>query len=536
MALDVAIIGAGVSGVYSAWRLKEAHPDWDVVVYEMSDRIGGRLMSAAAPGIPSVRAELGGMRILSSQLLVSQLVQEELKLQTYAFPVDSDHNIAYLRGIHLRNAEFADPAAVPYELSFNEQGKSAGQIAVDAIEQIVPGITSVENLEERRLMAREASFDGTPLYKMGFWQALYRVMSPEAYRLVVEAGGYQSTLTNWNAAEAIPWYLEDFGTGATYRGFKEGFEQLPIQVGARFGDLQGDINFGHGLRSFRRLAGGTYRLRFERGRTVEAKALILAMPQRALELISSPFLRRARVRRLLGSVTPRPLFKLFCCYDYPWYVAANVCLGKSNTDLPVRQCYYFGVEPSNQHALVMASYDDGLNVGFWDGFRRKRGRASGGSAPKGFYFEGTAPEGTESAEWKRRRAPRAMVEEVNRQLAKLHDLDYVPKPYSAAFMDWGDDPFGGGWNSWNIGVKSWDVSKRVVQPDPDEPVYVCGEAYSHYQGWVEGALTTAEDMLQRKFNLPEPSWFKPSWTPPEIWTEEADALAKKVDEDCSGGD
>ena len=45
------------------------------------------------------------------------------------------------------------------------------------------------------------------------------------------------------------------------------------------------------------------------------------------------------------------------------------------------------------------------------------------------------------------------------------------------------------------------VSRDIVQPVPEEPVYVCGEAYSHYQGWVEGALATAEDMLQRKFGL-----------------------------------
>ncbi len=533
MTLDVAIIGAGVSGVYSGWRLKQAHPEWDVVVYELSDRVGGRLMSAAAPGIPSVRAELGGMRILSSQLLVSQLVEEELKLATYAFPVDSDHNIAYLRGVHLRNEEFADPGAVPYELSFNEQGKSPGVLAVDAIEQIVPGITAV-GPEERRQMAREAEFDGKPLYQQGFWQVLYRVMSAEAYQLVVEAGGYQSTLTNWNAAEAIPWYLEDFGTGATYRGFKEGFEQLPIEVGKRFVAKGGNIEFGHGLRSFRRAGAGAYRLRFARGRTVEAKQVILAMPRRALELIGSPLLKRARVRRLLGSVTPRPLFKLFCCYDYPWYVAANVCLGKSNTDLPVRQCYYFGVEASNHHALVMASYDDGLNVGFWDGFRPKRGLGRS-ALPRDFFFEGSAPEGVEADEWRRRRAPRAMVEEVNRQLARLHDLDYVPRPYSAAFMDWGDDPFGGGWNSWNIGVKGWQVSKRIVQPEPDQPVYVCGEAYSHYQGWVEGALSTAEDMLQRKFDLAPPSWFDPDWEAPQKWADEAEELARKVNEDCSPG-
>ncbi len=66
----------------------------------------------------------------------------------------------------------------------------------------------------------------------------------------------------------------------------------------------------------------------------------------------------------------------------------------------------------------------------------------------------------------------------------------------------------------------------------EEPVYLCGEAYSRYQGRVEGALATAEDLLQSKFGLPSPSWYKPDWEEPELWKEEAEALAKDVDERC----
>ena len=39
--VDVAIVGGGVSGLYSAWRLKEAHPKKTIVVYESDDRTGG---------------------------------------------------------------------------------------------------------------------------------------------------------------------------------------------------------------------------------------------------------------------------------------------------------------------------------------------------------------------------------------------------------------------------------------------------------------------------------------------------------------
>ena len=60
----------------------------------------------------------------------------------------------------------------------------------------------------------------------------------------------------------------------------------------------------------------------------------------------------------------------------------------------------------------------------------------------------------------------------------------------------GADPFGDGWNSWNIGVKSWEVKRQIIKPLGERSLYICGEAYSAAQGWVEGALQTADMMLE----------------------------------------
>jgi hypothetical protein len=49
----------------------------------------------------------------------------------------------------------------------------------------------------------------------------------------------------------------------------------------------------------------------------------------------------------------------------------------------------------------------------------------------------------------------------------------------------------------------------MTQPVDDVPCYVCGEAYSTDQTWVEGALQTAEIVLQKRFHLPPPAWVTP---------------------------
>jgi len=205
--IDIAIVGGGVSGVYSAWRLKKELPDKKIVLFEGANRIGGRLLSVRPPDAPNMVAELGGMRILPAvqpriKALLDELNRGPMKenpIETYDFPVDEPQNIAYLRGVHLRLQDFTvNPREVPYHLSFLERGGTPGGIIVNAIEQIVPGITAAGLSDrQRRDMARKATFAGQPLYQQGFWNVLLRVLSAEAYQLGVDAGGYQSTLSNW---------------------------------------------------------------------------------------------------------------------------------------------------------------------------------------------------------------------------------------------------------------------------------------------------------------------------------------------------
>jgi hypothetical protein len=81
-------------------------------------------------------------------------------------------------------------------------------------------------------------------------------------------------------------------------------------------------------------------------------------------------------------------------------------------------------------------------------------------------------------------------------------------------MDWSVDPYGGGVHFWNRGYKSWEIVDQMTQPVADFPCYICGEAYSTNQTWVEGALQTAEIVLHR-LGLPKPSWITPTPKPPK---------------------
>ena len=123
MDLDVAVVGGGVSGAYSAWRLQqEKGAKARIALFEYSDRIGGRLYTVTLPGLPHVKAEVGGMRYIpDSHIMVADLVKH-LGLATKNFPmgapkpVFSNCNLFYLRGRHLFGKRGAAARLAPHAL------------------------------------------------------------------------------------------------------------------------------------------------------------------------------------------------------------------------------------------------------------------------------------------------------------------------------------------------------------------------------------------------------------------------------------
>ncbi len=390
--MDVAIVGGGVSGIYTAWRLVTAdltgsplsqYPGdggrLDVQVFELSDRIGGRLISLDPPEMGGIKAEFGGMRYLTNQPWVSGLI-DKLGLATRPFAVSGDENIYYIRGQHLRGRDFVEAAKVPYRLSWLEQGKTPGELIMAAIDTLIPGAVNL-TAEQWQDVKANYTFHGRHLWELGFWNLLHEVMSSEAFKLLQDAGGYNTTMTNWNAAEAIPWYLADFGPDVQYRTVIQGMEAIPLTLASEFAAAGGQIHIGARLNTFTRREDGLIRLQFDGQPPLLARHLVLAMPRRALELLDddTEFLLHPEMRALIPTVTPHPMFKLFLCYRYAWWQDAGVTNGRSVTDLPLRQVYYFGSEAEGPTAynkelrdsLVMASYDDGPFVGFWTGLADK---------------------------------------------------------------------------------------------------------------------------------------------------------------------
>ena len=65
--------------------------------------------------------------------------------------------------------------------------------------------------------------------------------------------------------------------------------------------------------------------------------------------------------------------------------------------------------------------------------------------------------------------------------------------------DWARAPYGAANHGWQPGVRSWrvmDAFKAFDFGSGAKNVHIVGEAYSDYQGFIEGALNTCELALE----------------------------------------
>jgi monoamine oxidase len=535
---DVAVIGGGVSGVYTAWRLKKANRKLKVALFEYGDRIGGRLYSYPMPGMPNIKAELGGMRWLLSHKIVVGLIRS-LKLPTREFPMGPDggiDNLMYLRRRQLRVRDLTDPAKVPYLMNPDEQGMNPDQLQAYVMNSLLPFNAELSAQDWWTVPV----LNGTPLYQIGFWNLLYRVLSSEAYQYMYDASGYYTNVANSTAPLSLP--ITEYDPNNKYYTLDDGYEELPRTLAERFEALGGEIHRNRRLDSFgRRASDGLYALKFvkthtENAKTVDeegrpevhldAEKVVLALPRRSIELIRWNRMEEPAgdgtgdtLRDRVESVISQSAFKMFLGYPYPWWRALGVTAGRTITDMPIRQTYYFqteseaGGDPDNHNSLLMVSYNDLGSVPFWKAL--EAGEPFRGASD---YLDPNSsaedPE-TPGRDYHLRGAPavprhrfqisKEMVDTAQEQVKEVHGLKFVPEPYTAVYHDWGDDPYGAGWHAWKAGQEFWKVMP-YMRGIPGENVHVCGEAYSIGQGWVEGALQTAELMLKEHFGLSRPDF------------------------------
>ena len=91
----------------------------------------------------------------------------------------------------------------------------------------------------------------------------------------------------------------------------------------------------------------------------------------------------------------------------------------------------------------------------------------------------------------------------------------VPDASAIMYRIWsGNDPVtrSDGVHFWRAGIKWWERYQDALQPlgkdNEGGTIHIIGETFSYNQGWAEGAVETAEHLLQEVLEMAGPSWLK----------------------------
>lgn len=495
-----------MAGCYCAYRLSREKPESTIDLFEVSDRIGGRLWSVPLDKVSGSPAEIGGMYFGDLQPNLVGLIGDELKLPSESVEWERRHQ--FLRGEYLNDDSYSNGEDIPFRLDAAEVGKAPIDLLLGALDVIVPGILSLWPLdastpgkspEATVAYLRSIVRGKRHLWDWGFWNLLSEILSNEAYNLLLATIGSASMFRNANAYDAIWVFMHE--ASQNFSKISAGYQSLPEALVDRAGRAC-RVHMNHRLVRVQRKR-KKFRLHFEIGdrvTIVETDEVILAMPRRSLELIAfdDDIVDQDEWRALLDAVIPVPACKLFLVFDSPWWNTSkngpNVETGSRTaaayTDLPMRQCYYFGTPRPDEPALLMATYADDVASSFWAGLTHPgycQIRSPPTPARRGLC---TSIE---------------MEDEAQRELGAMHHDCIVPEAVDGLFFDWSADPFGAGWHAWAPYQKSWETTRKMRQPNPLLALYVCGEAFAELQGWAEGAVNNAEVMLQG-LGLPRARW------------------------------
>jgi len=555
---DIVIVGAGMSGLYVAWRLLRDDPKRNICIVDRINRTGGRLDSDLVefPDGSVVKEEQGGMRFTFETMddVMSLFLMLELDREIVPFPMNSGgNNRLYFRGHAFTNEEAkAENYSIwseLYDLDQAERGIDPKSIINTVFNRILSANPGFKQLDLRtpefwQDFRLDCEWNGVKLIDWSLWNLLMEMgYSNECVTLLYRLLGFNGTLlSQMNAGEAFQ-LLEDFPSDPQFFTLTCGFSGLPNGLVDSIG--MDRIHLLTTVESLTACEDGSYEISTRHTETGERHSIlakdkvVLALPRLALEKLflrsnafnELPSERADALWNTLMTTTDQALLKINLYYDKAWWGnhlsgQPPIAFGPNFSDLPLGSVYpFYAVDEAlfasleyrnwlKQHDLpvppeleakldgidrgkykkpaALTIYCDFLNINFWRALQEN-----------GPHFESPLQsKHNKDDPQKIYPASQAVVREATNFFKQLFNSHYVPTPILTSARIWagtaelGVPPsrqVGYGVHQWGMHANDREVMQTLVEPIPG--IHTCGEAFSDYQGWVEGALRSADKVL-----------------------------------------
>jgi hypothetical protein len=393
-----------------------------------------------------------------------------------------------------------------------------------------------------------------PLYSMGFWNLLSDYLSHDAITKVRDLGTFYHLISqNPNAAEWFVWWLLGLGSTEKLQGIFGGMECIVDELLKRCREK--DLKHNHtplienkgyevtrldvtdsGIALIYRKPGSAapdeeevYPMKFDR--------VILALPKCAIQKIAYRNLpafgkEEHSVAGLLDASFAFPMVKVFIVVKRRWWGKKNMA-NRYATRVPTREIHYWPGLSKDRRRVHVAIVDrlykrDSEEWATERGtVNRMYGKIDDGDSEQGLimlytdepassFWANYINPGAQNDVTKLQELPSDVRTRLLRKLVQyLKESDDTLNENSDSELseedivwlgirDWGREPYGGANHAWRPERKYWFVMARLGEIEPREKevkkrnrIHVCGEAYSDYHGFMEGALRSAVYTLHR---------------------------------------
>ncbi|ELT90365.1 hypothetical protein CAPTEDRAFT_225311 [Capitella teleta] len=459
---DWAVVGAGLSGSYAAWNLQKLYGhSASIVLYEMTNRIGGRLLSLPVLNSSVLEFGIDSFVPYLNPRVNDTLCDLGLRLEEKFLGVTLEDVLYHFRGVGLREEHLRDPSKLPYNVDPGEQGLTAYELCKKYTQEYFPPTYKSTDGEN--------SNDTNPT-AFSVQDVLGEYASPEAIELIQsglrandfpsECNGHQ-LLDVMDTAE-ITSPFDDLGQRRTIVG---GMVQLPVSLSGAAVAKGAQIKFESKLT--RVVKGNNYHLiHFETGPNQEmtvscTKSLVLAIPPPAIRLIDFEHYQfDDDFQSSLNSFNELTVLKIHLGFAYPWWHNASTPWKLLHTNLPISHVEELITDASYHLCLTVSNYLDNLH--YWHKFLI--------SEDSSFI--------------------------VN-QLQRISGLTTpIPEVTSVTYRVWDSQhPL---WYSWKPGV-DWELlGSKMIQPLPADSIYLVGSAFAPgaLQQQLDAHLWMVERMMR----------------------------------------
>ncbi|XP_067929600.1 achacin-like [Watersipora subatra] len=481
---DVVIIGGGISGLYTAWRLGNT-TKLKILVLEATDRLGGRFLTCEMPG--GFNADLGAMRFSPDchPLLDSLLKHLEVSSRTLV-QVDDEKNVFnyFIRNKHLRTI---DEVKNVFSISDSELEHASAAFRLDfgkpkgfGLEVNEDGDYSTSIVQSTGQLAQDVSIaqylletNNSELYNLA-----RTLFPPRGWPLSIAESFLNQLCKHWDVVKMV-----DGGYEQIIRAISSSLSTCPT-VHVKHEMKVKSITEKEGLFSVK-LAKNE----------VSCKKVIFACSHTGLQSIRLEHQesRQEKLNHMMNKIELVPSFKIYLTYRRAWWEDGGVFEGNVTSDWPNQLCVIFGDSgQTKSYATLVAAYTY-ENVELY--------RNLDIEANKRFVCT--------AGDVRRELVPsKVLVDHVHKALKKIMSCPHVKdQPVCAARMFWGTDTQGATSYYPKCGVDSNQLHWDSLKPFEDADMYITGDLFPAWDekgvnlGFTEMPLLTAERILTNHFGL-----------------------------------